>query len=333
MKAVLSPRTGELVVEDVPDPDPAGRALVAVQLTGLCGTDAKILAGQIPVDHPRILGHEVIGEVVKAGERMLVPEGTRVLVNPTSWCGHCRLCLADRTHLCPNGALMGRDVDGGFAELIAVDEQQLHPVPEHLDDRAASVLQILGTCVHAQTLTDVFPGHTAAVIGLGVAGLLHVQLLRQRGVERIVGITRSGWKRELALEFGATEVAHPDEAGSAVDAVTDGHGVDLVIEAAGAPSSLSQAIELAAVGGTLVVFGITSTVDPELPVYQLYFKELRCLNARAARARDYASGVDLAASGRLDLEPFWSESHALEQARTAFEALDGDVLKVTMEVT
>lgn len=333
MRAALSPSTGELVVEDVPDPDPGDRALVAVHLTGLCGTDVKILSGEIPVDRPRILGHEVIGEVVRAGQRGLVPEGTRVLVNPTSWCGHCRLCLTDRTHLCPNGALMGRDVDGGFAEFVAVDELQLHPVPADLDDRATSVLQVLGTCVHAQTLTDVFPGQSAAVIGLGVAGLLHVQLLRERGVQRIVGITRSGWKRELALTFGATEVAHPDEARDAVDVVTDGQGVDLVVEAAGAPRSWSQAIELATVGGTLVVFGITSSVDPQLPTYQLYFKELRCLNARAARARDYARGVDLAASGRLDLEPFWSESYSLGQAQDAFDALSGDVLKVTMEVT
>lgn len=334
MRAVVLTEPDVLELEDRPGPDADGRALVAVDLVGLCGTDVKILNDQIPVDHPRVLGHEVVGRVVESGPRGLVGAGTRVLVNPSSWCGHCRHCQHDRTHVCTNGALMGRDVDGGFAEQLAVDEVQLIPIPDHLGDHEASVLQVLGTCVHAQRLVDVFPGQTAAVIGLGVAGLLHVQLLRERGVERIVGITRTPWKRQLAEEFGAAAVAHPDEAAGVVAEITGGAGIDLVLEAAGSPDALAQGVELAGIGGTLLAFGISASLTPDFPAYQLYFKELAFLSARAAAARDYARGVELAARGRLDLDRFWTGGFPLQEADDAFAALgDTEALKVTLEVS
>lgn len=333
MKAVVTERDGHVGVVESSPPDPGGRAVVQVELTGLCGTDLKIIAGQIPVSRPRVLGHEVIGRVITAGARGLVPVGTRVLVNPASWCGHCTHCLHDRSHLCANGALMGRDEDGGLAEQVAVDELQLHPLPEELDERAASLLQVLGTCVHAQTFVDVLPGQSAAVIGLGVSGLLHTQLLRERGIDRIVGITRTPAKRALAEELGASRTAHPDDARAVVDELTDGQGVDLVVEAAGTGKTLNQAIDLATVGGTLLAFGITPRVDPELPAYQWYFKELTFQNARAARSRDYARAVALTTAGRLDLARLWTHGFPLEQATAAFEALrEPDALKVTLQV-
>lgn len=334
MRAVLVTATDEIAVDDVARPDPSGRTLVRPEIAGLCGTDLKILHGTIPVTHPMILGHEIVGRVERAGPRGLVADGTRVLVNPTSWCGHCRLCLSDRAHLCPNGALLGRDTDGGFAELLAVDEMQLHPIPHDLPAQDASLLQVLGTCVHAQALVDVFPGQTAVVVGLGVAGLLHLQLLRARGLRTVIGVTRSAWKRELAEDLGATATAHPDDADEVVAEHTHGAGADLVVEAVGKVATLAQAIELAAVGGRLLVFGtITGADAAALPFYDLYFKELDVVNARAARPRDYAAAVDLGGSGVLRLAPLWSASYPLEDAPKAFAAVEGpDTLKVTLEM-
>lgn len=333
MRAVLVTATDEIAVDDVAPPDPGGQALVRPEVAGLCGTDLKILHGTIPVSHPRILGHEIVGRVERAGPRGLVAEGARVLVNPTSWCGHCRLCLSDRVHLCPNGALLGRDTDGGFAELLAVDELQLHPIRDDLPAQDASLLQVLGTCVHAQTLADVFPGQTAVVVGLGVAGLLHLQLLRARGLRTVVGVTRSAWKRELAEDLGATATAHPDDAEEVVAEHTGGAGADVVVEAVGKVATLAQAIELAAVGGRLLVFGIIGSDAAALPFYDLYFKELDVVNARAARPRDYGAAVELGSSGALRLGPLWSASYPLEDATDAFAAVEGsDTLKVTLEV-
>lgn len=329
--AVLGP--DQLGIVDIPMPDAGHRALVEVETAGLCGTDVKILRGAIRVAYPRVLGHEVIGRVVRAAEGGQVAAGTRVLVNPNVWCGRCRDCRADREHICPQGALLGRDIDGGLTGTIAVRDDQLHPVPDDLDERSASLLQVLGTCVHAQTRVDVFPGDVAAVLGLGVSGLLHVQLLRARGVDRVLGVTRSATKRDLALELGATAAVHPDDAPTVMAELSDGAGADLVVESAGSPAALLQAVELAGLGGTVLVFGISDVLDG-LPMYDLYYKELVLTNARAARPRDYSAAVALAASGQLRLAPLWSASYPLDRAADAFTALEGSgALKVTLEVT
>ena len=331
MRAVVVTDVDQVTIGQVAEPGPGPAALVAPEVLGLCGTDIKIVSGAIPVEHPRVLGHEMIGRGVAPGAGGALPEGARVLVDPAISCGTCRLCRDDRSHLCPHGALMGREVDGLFADLVAVDEHRLHPVPEHLSLHEVATLQVLGTCVHAQTLVDVFPGQTAAVIGLGISGLLHVQLLRARGIDRIVGITRSAWKRRLAQDMGATVTARPDEAQAAVDELTGGAGVDLVVESAGYGATFRQGVELAATGGRMLVFGIISSPPDGLNWYELYYKELDVVNARAARPRDYDRGIALAASGALQLAPLWSRGASLDDAAGALAmARSGDTLKVTL---
>jgi threonine dehydrogenase-like Zn-dependent dehydrogenase len=229
---------------------------------------------------------------------------------------------------------MGRDVDGGFADLVAVDEQQLHPLPAALDHPEAVLLQVLGTCVHGQDSVEVFPGQSAVVIGLGVTGLLHVQLLRARGLDRILGVTRSEWKRAVAERVGASFVAGPEEARDALRDLTGGRGADLVVESVGTTSTLAQAIELAAPGGTLLMFGTIVETAGTLPFYDLYFKELVLRGTRAARPRDYARAIELAGSGQVALRPLLSRSYPLEEAPAALGDASGQgPLKITLEIS
>ena len=324
-----------LEVATVPPPEPTDRAVVAMERIGLCGTDASILAGKIPVSYPRVLGHELIGRVVRSGLRGQPAEGTRVLVDPSLACGRCRQCRADLSHLCPHGALLGRDVDGGCTEMVAVDEAQLLVLPDDYPAEAAALLQVLGTCVHAQThLSGALPGRNAAVIGLGVSGLLLLQLLRAAGL-RVMGVTRSQWKRELAERLGAEGVVPPQEAASAIAAFTGGEGVDIVVEAVGTVDTWAQAIELAGAGAEVLLFGtIGGSPNARLPLYQLYYKELTIRNPRAARHRDYERAIALATEGMVKLAPLWTHGYRLEQAAEAFTALRSDprALKVTLEV-
>lgn len=335
MRAARVNAPNALAVEDVAAPPAeSGRALVAIERAGVCGTDLHILDGGVPVDYPRILGHELVGVVEQAGASRSVAEGTRVLVNPSVACGRCAQCRADRHNLCPNGALMGRDIDGGFAELIAVDEAQLHPIPSQVPHDQSAMLQVLGVCVHAQRTVDVFPGQTAVVVGLGVSGLLMVQLLRARGIERIVGVTRSESKRRLAEQYGASITATPDDAAAVVDRFTDGAGADVVFECVGKVATFGQAIEVAGLGGTVVLFGTSTATEGSLPFYQLYYKELTLRNPRAALPRDYDAAVDLLASGAVQVEQMLSASYPLQRAGEAFDALTSTsgLLKVTLEV-
>ena len=178
------------------------------------------------------------------------------------------------------------------------------------------------------------PGLRHSVIGLGVSGLLLLQLLRAAGL-RVMGVTRSQWKRELAERLGAEGVVPPQEAASAIAAFTGGEGVDIVVEAVGTVDTWAQAIELAGAGAEVLLFGtIGGSPNARLPLYQLYYKELTIRNPRAARHRDYERAIALATEGMVKLAPLWTHGYRLEQAAEAFTALRSDprALKVTLEV-
>lgn len=334
VKAVVVEKPRTVAVREVAEPVPDGRALVRVARGGLCGTDLKIISGAIPVSFPRVLGHELVGTVVEPGREGLVGRGERVLVDPGIACGHCSLCQADRGHLCRNGALIGRDVDGGLAESVAVDERQLHRLPGGIGDEEAPVVQVLATCVHAQTLVDVFPGQVAAVVGLGVSGLLHTQLLRARGVSTVVGISRSQKKLDLAEKLGAVAAVAPSEAPETIAELTGGRGADLVVECVGSVPTLRQSIELAGFGSTVLLYGTITGRDGELPYYQLYFKELDVRSSRAARPRDYSRAIQLVASGDVRVSPLVTATYPLAEAESALEACERDPgqLKVTLDI-
>lgn len=333
MKCVQVTAPGHLAHTDAADPAAPGpaHAVVRIGTVGICGTDVKILSGSIPVSYPRTMGHETVGVVEVAAESGPRP-GSRVLIDPAIVCGTCALCRRGRGNLCLEGGLLGRDADGVFAEYVAVPSHRLLEVPDSISPAAAGVLQVLGTCVHAQRSAPVFPGDVAVVLGLGVSGLLFTQLLRQAGAT-VVGVTRSEWKQDLARRLGASAVAAPGEADSVVRELTGGLGADLVVEAVGKESTLAQAIELAATGGEVVVFGTLTGGDRGLPYYQLYFKELTVRNPRAATVDDYGRGIELAASGALDLEAIVTDHFDLSEASAAFERVDrADSLKVLMSV-
>ncbi|HEX5696886.1 MAG TPA: alcohol dehydrogenase catalytic domain-containing protein [Acidimicrobiia bacterium] len=332
MKAVRVVGPGSTEITDVPEPDAAGSVLIRTGLVGICGTDTKILAGKIPVDYPRILGHEVVGEIVSAPETSPYRPGTKVLVDPGVACGWCDLCRAGRFNICRNGGLLGRDMDGVFTEYLVAPVNRLIPVPAGISDKASGLLQVLGTCVHAVKQVSPFPGQVAAVVGLGVAGQLITQLLRLRGMT-VVGVTRSEWKRQLASASGTHFVAAPDDATALLHEITDGRGPDLVVEAVGTEATLGEAILLAAIGGEVLVYGTLTGGNQGLPYYELYHKELTLHNPRAAVIGDYADGVALAASGALSLEPIVTHELSLDEADKAFELVhDASSLKVLMKV-
>ena len=111
MKAMVLTAPGELVLDEVARPGRgASQVLIRVTYSGICGTDYKIFNGSIPVRYPRIMGHEMAGEVVDAGDSTF-RVGERVIVDPELYCGNCFHCRIGQTHLCPNGQLLGRELD------------------------------------------------------------------------------------------------------------------------------------------------------------------------------------------------------------------------------
>jgi threonine dehydrogenase-like Zn-dependent dehydrogenase len=332
MLAAMIDRPGTVTVRDIPPPQAAGLALVRVAQAGICGTDLKIAGGDIPVAAGRVLGHEMTGRVETPGRGRAQPAGTAVMVNPALFCGVCDLCRRDLPHLCRQGGLLGRDADGGFAELVAVDEKLLHPLPETVTLDEAALLQVLSTCIHAQAGLSAGPEDSALVVGLGVTGLLHTQLLRERGLRTIIGVTRSAWKHDLAKRCGASTVVAPAEAADAVADATGGRGTDIAIECAGSAAALTQAMRLAGAGATVVMFGITMQADA-VPTYEWYVKELTIRSPRAARPRDCDSAIRLCAQRRLDLAPLVTGRFPLARLPAALTASgEPGHLKVVLDI-
>jgi len=315
---------GELALDEVARPGGgAGQVVVRVTHSGICGTDYKIFNGSIPVRYPRIMGHEMVGEVVDAGDAAFRP-GDQVIIDPELYCGACFHCRTGQTNLCPNGMLLGRDANGGFAEYLAAPAGQVFKLPEGLNIRTAPIIQVLTTCLHAQRQVDIFPGEFVVVLGLGVTGQLHVQLAKGRGAT-VIGVTRSADKRALAETLGA-DVTIPggDGAVEKVREATEGRGADVVIETTGVVPQLSAAINMTRSGGRVLMFGIITAKEGALPFYDLYFKELSLINARVAKSEDYPGAIGLVRRGLVRLEPLVSDVLPLGELRAAVGMLGSD---------
>jgi len=335
MKAMVLSAPNELALGEVARPAIGeGQVLVRVTHSGICGTDYKIYSGAIPVRYPRIMGHEMIGEVVEAGANAAVRPGDRAIIDPELYCGACFHCRIGQTHLCPKGMLLGRDANGGFAEYVTAPASHVFPLPESIDNQTAPLIQVLTTCLHAQRQINIFPGETVAVLGLGVTGQLHVQLAKARGAT-VIGITRSAEKRELALRLGA-DLAFPggEEAIRKVREATEGRGADAVIECTGMLPVLADAVHMARSGGRLLLFGIITAKQGELPFYDLYFKELALINARVAKSEDYPNSIALVQRGTVRLEPLVSHVMPLGELKAAIGMLgsdNGQRMKIILE--
>lgn len=291
----------EIHQTDEPPPE-SGCALIRVRCVGICGTDYSIFAGKIPVVYPRILGHEVFGEVLSAPDGW--PQaGSRVLLDPAVACGRCPRCLESRQNICSNGWLLGRDRDGGLRDMIVVPARNLHAIPEGIADHVAPLIQVLTTCIHGQRLVHIFPGDSVAIVGLGVTGLLHVQLARLRGASPIVGVTRSEEKRDLALQLGADiALAADDPRAEELIREATGGGADLVIEAVGTVGTLARAVEIARPGGQILAYGTIGETEGVFPFYNLYHKELDVISPRAALREDFPTAIGAAELGSIRLE-------------------------------
>jgi 2-desacetyl-2-hydroxyethyl bacteriochlorophyllide A dehydrogenase len=317
MKAMVLRAPSDLVEDEVARPQPAaGQVLVRITHSGVCGTDYKIFNGSIPVPYPLIPGHEMAGELADSGER--------VIIDPETYDGTCFYCSKGLTNLCPNGTLIGRDVNGGFAEYLQVPATQVHRLPDSIDDQTAPMIQVLTTCLHAQRQVEIFPGDMVVVLGLGVTGQLHVQLAKARGAW-VIGITRSAEKRAMAEKLGADlTIAGGDDAIAKVRDATEGRGADLTIETTGVMKQLADSIHMTRFGGKVLLFGIYTVKEGALPFYDIYFKEISLISARVAKPEDYTACIDLVERGQVRLGPLVSDVMPLGELKAAIGLLSSD---------
>jgi L-iditol 2-dehydrogenase len=325
MKAAVLHAPLQLSIDEVPLPQvPAGHVLVQVKATAVCGTDVGIYNGKVKSRLPVVQGHESTGVVVELGEGTQGLEvGDRVVLNSAVFCRHCQFCFSGHGNLCPNGGLLGRELDGTFAEYAAVPDFNAIKMPSSISFEDGTSLIALATVFQAHAKLSITPGQSVAVIGQGAAGLLHSRVSVLQGADPVFASERFSWKLDIAESLGAVPIdaGAVDPVAAVMDA-TGGVGVDLAIESVGNGATLRQAMEMVRPGGTVLAFGILPAEVPSFWGYAMYFKELTLIGSRGMTPNDFTSAIRVVESGRLDLKPFVTHRFSLEQTKEALDLVN-----------
>jgi L-iditol 2-dehydrogenase len=323
----------DLRVEDalVPAAGP-GELLVKVVACSVCGTDVKIFYhGHRLLEPPRVIGHEIAGVVVAAGDGVVGwSVGDRVQLIAAVPCGECRPCKAGLGNICDNLRSIGYHFDGGYAEYVVVPEIALRAggvnrVPASLTLEAAALTEPLACVLNGQELARVGAGDDVVVIGAGPIGCMHVRLARARGAARVTLVELS----QERLELAATRV-QPDvvvkggpEAVAAVQRETDGRGADVVIVAAASRIAQAQAVDMAAKRGRVSLFGSLPEDDRHLPLDSnaVHYRELQVVGAANSTPAQNTAALELIADGRVRVDDLITATLPLESVHEAIDAM------------
>jgi L-iditol 2-dehydrogenase len=294
---------GRLAAADVPRPAVGrGELLLRLRGCGLCGSDIAKLADP-GARVPAVLGHEVVGDVVEAGEGVRgFGVGDRVVAAHHVPCGACHYCRRGSESMCR--AFKESNLDpGGFAEFVRV--------PDHLGDEEASFVEPLACCLRAVERARVQPGDTALVVGLGSIGCLFLQLFARAGA-RVVGVDQDAARADLARRFGATG-ALPDDAVRLAHDASDGRGADHVMITGGAAAVLPWALQAVRDGGAIHYFAGGPGDTLPLPLETLYHRELTLTTTYSSSPATLARAFWLLAAGKVDVDGLVSHRVPLER--------------------
>jgi len=342
---------GDIRIEDAPDPSPgASEIKIRVRNCSTCGTDVKIYrSGHQNIDPPRIMGHEIAGEIVEIGADVGPPSdgqpwavGDRVQVIAAVPDGTCPDCLRGWMTICPNQTSIGYQYEGGFAEYLIVPDEVLrvdglNRIPDGVGFDEASVAEPFACAINAQELARVGTGDDVVVIGAGPIGCLHVRLARARGAARVFLVELNRQRLDMSAAVVQPDAAICSAETDAVQAVlelTGGRGVDVAITAAASGQAQEDALRMLARRGRLSFFGglpkdkPTITLDSNL----VHYRELTIIGANGSSPDHNKAALALIASGKVPVKDLITHRLPLDRLLDAIDIVSrGEGIKVTIE--
>lgn len=332
MKAVVLERFGGpevLRYGDFANPAPGpGQTLIRVRACALNHLDIWVRNG-IPaykIKLPHILGSDIAGEVVSGEEveTKRLRKGERVVILPGAGCRRCDFCRAGLENRCEEYGILGAGGGhGGYAEYAVVPSDNVFPIPDGLTyEQAASFPLTFLTAWHMLiTRAQVRPGQTVLVLGAGSGvATAAIQIAALAGA-RVIAVSTSAEKLDAAKKLGAYDIIHspPEDLQRKVMSLTEGKGVDVVIEHVG-PAVLDKAVKSLKKGGVLVTCGATTGPKAELDLRYLFSRELRIHGSMMGNASEFARIVELVSARKL--KPVVDSVFPLAEARGAHEYLE-----------
>jgi threonine 3-dehydrogenase len=338
MKAVMkaTPAPG-LELRQVPDPAPGdGEVILKVQATSLCGTDSHIYLwddwARQRLRPPRILGHEMYGEIVAVGEDVTsVRVGDRVAAESHVTCGTCFQCRTGNAHVCKNYTILGIDRNGSFADFVSLPERVCWKTAPEIPAELACLQEPLGNSVHA-VLTEDVSGHTLLVTGCGPTGLFAIAVARTAGASMILATDVSDYRLELARRLGADLAFNPQRQDpEIIREKTGGEGVDTALEMSGHASAVHLCFRYVKNAGRVSLFGLPSgPVSLDL-ANEVIFKGVRVYGITGRRLFDTWYRLAGLFRAGLDIKPVVTHTFPLEQFERGFDLIrDGQCGKVVL---
>jgi threonine dehydrogenase-like Zn-dependent dehydrogenase len=329
---------GEIVLQERAIPAVApGEVLVRVRYVGICGTDLALYTGSYRTSLPIVPGHEFAGEVAEVGSsRDSKWIGAKVTAEINNTCvswdkpDKCTACRAGIPNHCRERTTLGiTGCDGAFAELVKVPVGNLHILPETIPLRHGIFVEPLAAAIQTFELTPLSTGDTVVVLGAGRLGVLICRVASLKGA-RVVAVSRSPYKLQLARKFGAhilIDAAQADVADE-IAALTDGLGTDIVVEATGTTEGLNQALRLVRPRGTVCLKSTPGQDAADLPITSLVVDEVRI---QGSRCGPFGKAIRMMARHDLELDALISCIYPLAKTKAALDSAAGK-FKVLLEV-
>lgn len=310
MKAVVYHGQGDVRIETVATPVPQkDNIIIRVDCCLICGTDLKIWRiGNPKVVPPRILGHEVCGEIIHIGEGETdLKVGDRVAVATTMSCGECYYCRHGMGNMCAHASCVGTTCDGAFADYLEIpmrSARQLIRVPTHVSSEAAAICEPLSCAINAQEIIGVGPGDRVAIIGGGPLGAIHAELAKAKGARCVYLVGSSAERLKLLKHLEGITLIDGSEGNAAqkVRDLTDGIGADRVIVCAPIKPAFLSAFDMVRKGGAISHFASLPKGDSEITIdtRTIHYNELRVAGVSDSRPEHVQRALEYLAAGKID---------------------------------
>ncbi len=334
MKVAMYYSNDDVRIEEMPVPEIGDdELLVKVMASGICGSD--VMEWYRIKKAPRVLGHEIAGEIVKVGKNIKeFKEGERVFVSHHVPCQKCKYCLQGKETLCDT-LRSTNFYPGGFAEYLRVPpinvEKGTFKLPDEMSYEEGVFIEPLGCVVRGMRTAGFKEGQTILVIGSGISGLLHIKLAKALGAEKVIATDINEYRLKKAKEFGADLALMANEA---TEKMKEMHCLpDFVAVCAGVPSAFKQAFECVGRGGVILFFApLKPGIDIPFPQFDLWNKGVSIFSTYAAAPRDIEEAIELIKSGKVKVRDMITHRLNLEEASQGFQivAKAQDSIKVIL---
>ena len=307
-------------------------AVIKVRACTVCGTDLRAWQhGNKMVAPPRVMGHEICGEIVEVGaDRKEYQVGQRISMAPAIGCGTCYPCRRGFSNLCDNLQTIGFNFDGGFAEYmevpaIAFDRGNVYATPGNVPDEEAALAEPIACVVNGQEFLHIEPGDSVAIFGSGFIGCMHAELARLKGAGPIILIEPNASRAEAAhqlVPFVELVVSSAVDLHAEVKRLTEGRGVDVLVTACPVGQAQKDALGLAAKRGRISLFGgLAGETAGFLDSNVIHYKELSVHGVHASTPRQNQQAMTWIAEGKLDVRKYITRIYPLDSIEDAFKDL------------